>query len=445
MMPLNIYVEGNIQRRYKTSTNSFMGQHSNSLHFGLGETSNIIDSVCVEWPTGHKDVIYNIASNQTILIIEGESSGNIIVDEDVILLDPQVSDSTIFSDYTEDSNIDHIVRHQNFLGGGVAFFDIENDGDEDLYLTSGLGRDLIYRNDGNGEFTDITLGSGTQLSEVFYTNGVIAGDINNDGFTDLFVSTTGNMQEEFARNLLFLNNGNSTFTEIWLQQTEEDKAATLGASFIDYDLDGFLDIYVVNYVDEPGFLIDSTNTIIGFDHDCFENKMYRNRDGNFFFDDVSEALQLDDFGCALAVVNTDFDMDGDGDLLLANDFGEFIIPNGLYRNDSSTFTNVAEEWSANQGIYGMGIAVGDLDNDLDLDYYITNLGSNILLNREENQFNEIGAASNTQDTWVIEDSILSVSWGTSFIDYDNDRDLDLFIANGYVPGPSFIPTSINNK
>jgi len=440
-----IYAQGKTQLRNKTSTSSFMGQHSNTLHFGLGDYNGLIDSIKVQWPTGHIDVLYDQELNTSINIKEGQTTDSILVDEDVVLLNPSIIDSTLFLDYTAESNIAHVVRHQNFLGGGIAFFDLDNDGDEDVYITSGLGKDLLYRNDGTGVFTDITLGSGTHLSEIFYTNGVIAGDINNDGFTDLFVTTTGNQQEQFARNLLFLNNGNETFTEIWLQQTDDDKSASMGASFIDYDMDGYLDIYVVNYVEDPGFLYDSLGVIIGFDHDCFENKMYRNRDGSFYFDDVTLELQLDDYGCALAVLNTDFDMDGDGDLLLANDFGEFIIPNAMFRNDSLNFTNVSDQWGTNQGIYGMGIAVGDLNNDLDLDYYITNLGSNILLQREENQFVEIAESADVQDTWVIQDSILSVSWGTSFLDYDNDTDLDLFVSNGYVPGPNFIPTSVNNN
>ena len=441
---VTIYHGTKKQLVYKECAVSFLGQNSNTLHIGLGD-DELVDSIKVEWPTGHVDILTDVMANQKILITEGQTNGEIVVDHDVTLLYPPILNPTLFSDFTDSSGIDHFVRHTNFLGGGVAFLDFNNDGYEDLYFTSGRDQDQLYRNNGDGTFDNISATANIDLTGSFYTNGVISGDINNDGWTDLFIATTGNLQESFSRSLLYLNNGNETFTEAWLQQEDEDKSMTMGATFIDYDQDGFLDIYTINYVEDIGFLYDDMGVIIGFDHTCFENKMYRNRDGTFFFDDVSEELGLNDYGCALAVIATDYDNDGDSDLLLANDFGEFVLPNALYRNDSLLFTEVSAQWNADQAIYGMGIAAGDLNNDLDMDYYITNNGSNILLQQNLDQFDEIAATAGVQDQWVLQDSILSVSWGTSFIDYDNDSDLDLYVANGYVPGPAFLETSINNK
>jgi len=144
---------------------------------------------------------------------------------------------------------------------------------------------------------------------------------------------------------------------------------------------------------------------------------------------------------------TDFDFDGDVDILLANDFGEFHIPNKLYKNeiDEGIFVEVSEEWNANQQMYAMGIASADFELDGDLDYYITNFGKNALLVNDDDAFSELAVDLGVDDTWIIEDSIFSVSWGTAFFDFDNDLFSDLYVANGYVPGPGFLPSRVRNQ
>ena len=341
------------------------------------------------------------------------------------------------------ANIDHIFKTTASLGGGAAFFDADNDGDEDLYITAGERRDHFYVNNGDGTFTYNSVDAGFVITTLYYTTGVIAGDIDNDGFKDLFITTWYSDFEPAGKNLLFKNNGDGTFTEIWDQLSINDMVQTLGATFLDYDLDGLLDIYTVNYVKEPAFIYDDDNNIIGYDHECYANNLYHNL-GNGEFDEKAFALNIQDNGCGLATTASDFDMDGDMDILVANDFGEFVLPNQLYQYDSENgfYWSVASNLSADVAMYGMGIAVGDIDQDLDPDYYITNFGKNVLLKNNNSFFENITDATNTGNEWIVEDSTMTVSWGAAFLDIDNDTDLDLYVANGFIPSPDFLTSSI---
>ncbi|MDH3650053.1 MAG: CRTAC1 family protein, partial [Saprospiraceae bacterium] len=241
--------------------------------------------------------------------------------------------------------------------------------------------------------------------------------------------------------LLYLNQGDGTFREDGLRAGLLDQSWTMGAVLLDYNLDGFLDLYVINYIDEPAFGVDTITKQVTYEHLCFENKFYRNN-GDGSFREISRDLGLNDSGCGLAATATDFDMDGDIDLIVANDFGEFIVPNRLYRNDFPLdgFTEISSEAHMDIGIYAMGIAVGDYDNDLDLDYYFTNIGANSLLVNENGFFEDWAEQCGVQNTWVQEDLERTTGWGTIFADVDNDMDLDLFVSNGYVSSLDFNQT-----
>jgi len=350
-------------------------------------------------------------------------------------------------DIQEIAGINHTFQHETFIGGGAAFFDYDNDGDDDLYLTSGNRPDIFYENLGGGIFTEKTNEVGFFVARNYNTMGVIAGDIDNDGFKDLFVTTKQKLNGSFDKNLLFRNNGDGTFSDIWPADATNESTWSISATFLDYNLDGFLDIYVGNYVENSNLIRDEQDEVIGFGHTCFKNQLFKNR-GDGRFSDVAEALQLADTGCALAVTASDYDNDGDLDLMVANDFGPDIEPNRFFRNDLDLgrFTEIGNEVNANQAIYGMGFAVGDYDNDLDLDYYVTNNGNNLLLQNDNGQFTDAAISSKTDHTWnTIQDSILSVSWGCAFLDLDNDTDLDLYVANGFVPGPDYLPTNIEDN
>ena len=146
----------------------------------------------------------------------------------------------------------------------------------------------------------------------------------------------------------------------------------------------------------------------------------------------------------LASVFTDFDQDSDPDLMIANDFGEWVTPNRLFVNNypETSFTQQAETLGADPGIYGMGIAVGDIDLDGDFDYYITNLGRNVLLEHTPNGFTDISTEAGVEDTQF--QSLNTVGWGTVFEDINRDLYPDLFVSNGFIASLDFIATNPDN-
>lgn len=143
-------------------------------------------------------------------------------------------------------NIDHLHVEPQIMGGGAAFFDYNNDGFDDLYLTGGSEIDHFYENNGDGTFTEKAATVGLSITASHNTVGVATGDIDNDGFRDVFVTT-----DKFSANLLFRNNGDGTFTDISTSAGILHQAWSTSVSFGDYNLDGYLDIYVANYCDFP--------------------------------------------------------------------------------------------------------------------------------------------------------------------------------------------------
>ena len=346
------------------------------------------------------------------------------------------------TEITSQAGIESFYSAPTYMGGGAAFFDFDNDGDYDIWMAGGLNRDALYENMGDGQFTEIGGEAGLDATDMFVSTGVVTGDLNNDGFRDVVLTP-----HIGGHPLLFLNNGDKTFTEIsetaGLDQiVAQAHAAALG----DINKDGLLDIYIGTYTENLNFIYDADGNVIGFDHDCFDNQLYINN-GDLSFVEAAEAYGVKNNGCALATTFTDFDLDSDPDILIANDFGEWVTPNALYQNDypTGTYSNVSEATGMDVGIYGMGIAIGDYDQDMDLDYYITNLGRNALLENDgTGSFADRTTETATEDTYM-QDSLLAVGWGTAFVDMDNDTDLDLFVCNGYVPAAPFITNPEANK
>ena len=328
------------------------------------------------------------------------------------------------------------------MGGGCAFFDLNNDGFEDVYLTSARERDGLFLNDGTGSFTNITVAAGLQSTENIGSMGVVTGDIDNDGDRDIFVTT-----KKEQHSYLFLNNGDSTFTDISFSSgIAVDSSWGYTASFGDYNKDGFLDIYVGNYLDTIGFMLDSNSVITGYQHQCGANTLWLNN-GNLTFTNVANAVNADETGCNLSTVLTDYDHDQDMDIMNANDFGIWVSPNALLSNDypNNTFVDNSITANFNAAIYGMGIAVGDYDHDADLDYYITNIGRNLLhQNNGNGTFSAVDSAAGVSNTFVIQDSTYTTGWGTGFMDIDNDGFQDLMVANGYIQVIDLFETALND-
>ncbi len=349
-----------------------------------------------------------------------------------------------FAEISASKGIDHLYQQFASMGGGAVFFDYDNDGFEDIYITSGIGKDHLYKNLGNGSFSLIT-DNWLDITEQYFTTGVVSGDIDNDGFRDLFVTTWRgeNNQDELKRNLLFINNGDGTFSEQGVNYGLTLSSFSMGAAMLDYNNDGLLDIYTVNYIKKNEFLYDSSGEINGFNHDCYENHFYKNN-GDGSFSEISVSLGLNNEGCSLAVMPTDFDKDNDSDIYIANDFGEFVLPNALLKNNFplDSFTDDSIATNMDVGLYGMGIAYGDYDKDEDFDYYITNLGRNVLINNDGSQnFTDVSTSAGVENTYSEGSTTLfTTGWGTAFLDVNNDTWPDLFVANGRVPALDFIGT-----
>jgi len=340
----------------------------------------------------------------------------------------------LFIDVTQSAGIDHFQRSELHIGGGVAIFDMDNDGWEDIYLTGGEHRDKLYRNNGDGTFTEMAVDAGFGFTAAVTTFGVATGDVDNDGFRDVLILT-----EMPNANMLFLNNGDGTFTRSVMAFDFHTGQRSVSASFGDVNGDGFLDIYITNYVDVANVLFEGP-TPVGFNHVCFEDQLLLNN-GDGTFVEATALYGIDQQGCGLATALTDYDLDGHIDIMVVNDFGQWVIPNALYRNLSpdAVFEDVAPETGIDGGFYGMGVAIGDYDRDGDLDYYMTNIGANFLYRNDGGLFTEVAS-----DAGVINDSVNGLNttgWGCFFFDADNDGWQDLFVANGEIPAAQFIANS----
>jgi len=314
-----------------------------------------------------------------------------------------------FTEVALNAGIDHVHKIGDFQGGGgAAVFDYDNDGLEDLYLTSGRNRDHLYKNNGNGTYTEVGIQAGLGYTGSVYTMGVIAGDIDNDGDRDLFITTRGPADnfEYNLPNLLYQNNGDGTFTDISAMAGIVDTAYSTSAAFGDINEDGYLDIFVGNFfpqvveevVDSLGHFYPTTGYISGSANFLYLNK----RDGSFL--EAANLMGVQDSGCVWAVRFTDFDHDTNADLYIGNDFGVPLnTPNTLFQNTNPPFplTDISVSSGADKYMASMGIAVGDYDENGFLDYYVTNAGTNVLLrNNGDGTFDDVAEAVGVGSTYI---------------------------------------------
>jgi hypothetical protein len=341
-------------------------------------------------------------------------------------------------------------------GGGIAWFDYDNDDYPDLFFVNGstfedwrLGTSppsLLYHNNGNGTFSDMSAGSG--LDHTGWGMGVCAADYDNDGNTDLYVTYYGG-------NVLYRNLGSGKFRDMTKQAGAPGRGWGMGCAFGDYDNDGYLDLYVANYVDvditqlgEPGSLLNCTYR--GIATFCGPRGFAGGRDilyhnnGDGTFTDVTEKAGIDPgsyFG--LGVVMGDYNRDGRLDIYVAND----STPSALYQNNGDgTFTDVGPQsgtaYSADgQEQAGMGVEFGDYDNDGLLDLVKGNFSDDT-----KNLYHNNGDGTFTDQTYFA--GIGGVAWlfttfGAEFLDYDNDGWKDILLANGQTfPQMDKYPTGI---
>jgi tetratricopeptide (TPR) repeat protein len=375
-------------------------------------------------------------------------------DETNIAVSPQPASSPAFVDVTADVGIGHlhhrpvldeklsnIMSWMASVGATVASVDYDRDGWIDLYMTDARKGEpnRLYHNNGDGSFSDAGPGSG--IAEVNGDAGTsmdaVFADYDGDGWPDLYLVRWG-------RDALYRNQGNGTFQEVTseLFRTHEgapgmDWANGNAVIFLDYDLDGRLDIFVGNYF-SPVDLWHLRDTLVM--HDSFETA--RNGGPNFLFHqeadgrfrEVAVQLALDDTGWALAVGSADVDNDGWPDIYVANDFG----PDRLYLNNrDGSFTNASSTAIGHDTKKGMNVDFGDFNNDGWLDIFVSNITTAEYLQEggmlwHNNGVGESGNLTLTDISLEAGTYDGGWGWGAKFFDYDNDGDLDLVGTNGFI-------------
>ncbi|MCF6295130.1 MAG: VCBS repeat-containing protein [Flavobacteriaceae bacterium] len=271
--------------------------------------------------------------------------------------------------YTESFN-PYIYR--NFYnGGGVAIGDINNDGLEDIYFTGNMVDNKLYLNKGNWQFEDITLKAQVSCPDVWST-GVTFVDINGDGFLDIYVCKSGKPGGSNRHNELFINNGDLTFTESSKEYGLDVEGLSIHAAFFDYDKDGDLDCYILNNsIKSIGAydLIKDQRTIP--DETGGGNKFFRNDNGKFTDITVEAGIYTSKIGFGLGITLGDFNNDDWTDIFISNDFFE---KDYLYINDTKGgFKEQLEDYFESISMGSMGADLADLDNDLRTDLLVTEM------------------------------------------------------------------------
>lgn len=359
---------------------------------------------------------------------------------------------------TYENNITTNINMYN--GGGLAIADVNNDGRPDIYFICSNGKNRLYLNEGNLKFKDITEASGLASEEGFET-AATAVDINADGWLDFYVCRGGVENNEMRRNKLYVNNGDLTFTERASEYGLDDQSASTGANFFDYDNDGDLDCYVLNYPTEAIYTnkIESRLGDDGKYHPVLvpraqydTHRFYRNDGGKFT--DVSKQAGIWNLAYGLSVSVSDINRDGWPDIYVGNDF---VQPDLLYiNNKNGTFTDRLDEYFRHCTQHTMGTDLTDFDNDGLVDLYAVDmLAAN---NYRQKSF----LATNTQSkhTAMVQNGYFEPvvrnvlqrnngngtfsdiacmagvfetdwSWSGLLFDMDNDGLRDLHVTNGY--------------
>ncbi len=339
-------------------------------------------------------------------------------------------------DFVHSIGADHLNNIVESVGGGAAFLDYDQDGYMDIYTCSGtwvkgfsksekpekLPKNHLYRNKQDGTFEDVTVKAG--VGGPWYSMGVTVGDFNNDGYPDIYVSNNGS-------NTLYKNNGDGTFKDITKRAKVGGDKCSVGAVWLDYDNDGLLDLYVGNYLNfDPEYKYYYAPD--GFPgplaYDSQKDVLYHNQ-GDGIFEDVTEKMGIIDIdGRAMGVGAADYDDDGFVDIYVANDH----TVNFMWHNDQGKgFTDRGVMSGtgfsqAGEATVSMSVDFADYNGDELLDMFISddnycslykNLGNGVF--SDKSYFSGISVASGQ-----------FVGWSSSFFDYDNDGDVDIFKSNG---------------
>jgi enediyne biosynthesis protein E4 len=379
-----------------------------------------------------------------------------------------------FVNKVQDEEEFNILTYRNFYnGGGVAIGDINNDSLPDVFLTSNMGKNVLYLNKGNWKFEDISAKAGIEGTKAWST-GVAMADVNADGWLDIYVCNSGDVKGDNKENELFINNHDLTFAEKGKEYNLNNKGFSTHASFFDYDLDGDLDCYILNNSFVDPSKIKVYGSVREEVDDLGGDKLYRN-DGNVFTDVTLDAgIYSSKIGFGLGVSVSDVNNDQLPDIYISNDFWERDY---LYINQGKgKFKEQLTELLSICSVSSMGADIADINNDGNPEIFTTDMlaGDNyrlkamtlfdayhleglkfrgsyhyqilqncLHLNNGNLDFQEIASLSGVSSTdW---------SWGALIFDFENDGFKDIFVSNGitkdimYVDFTDFISDKDNVK
>ncbi|MEO6190436.1 MAG: FG-GAP-like repeat-containing protein, partial [Saprospiraceae bacterium] len=358
----------------------------------------------------------------------------------------------------EDEEINYLHYGYIYNGAGVAVGDINNDGLADLYFSSNLEFNKLYLNLGNLKFKDITESANVDGGQG-YKSGVTMVDINQDGWLDIFVCKTAIKDSSFRTKMLYINNGNGTFTEKAKEYGLDDQSYTTQAYFFDSDLDGDLDVYFVNhpmnFEDNNYIKPNILNSHLGKSKNLqyISDRLYENRNGKFF--DISLQANILNEAFGLSAVIGDFNQDNLPDIYVANDF---LQPDYLYINQGKNkFKEQFSEYFQHCPFSSMGTDYADINNDGCLDLISVDMTPSdnyrqkmLLMTQNYDRYElmikselkaqfsinslQLGSCGHTFSdiAFLTKTAYTDWSWTPLIADFDNDGNKDIFITNGYL-------------
>lgn len=368
-------------------------------------------------------------------------------------LQPSSQTGITFNNKVEDTKEFNVFKYRNFYnGGGVAIGDVNNDGKPDVFFTANQGSNKLYINKGNWQFEDITEKAGVKGIHKWHT-GVTMVDINGDGWLDIYICNSGDINGDDKANELYINQKDGTFKEEAHEYGLDDKGLSTQAVFFDYDHDGDLDCFILNNSYRPIESFGYQRNVRNVRDPRGGHRLYRNDNGKFT--DVSAQANIygSEIGFGLGVTVGDLNNDGWEDMYVSNDFFEHDY---MYINQhNGTFKEVSDDAMGHMSLASMGSDMADINNDGRLDVFTTDMlpeddirlktttkfddydvynaklkndfhhqfTSNCLqLNNGDGTFSEIAQYAGIEATdW---------SWGALCFDFNNDGWKDLMVCNG---------------
>jgi hypothetical protein len=372
-----------------------------------------------------------------VMLLILRSSVDAFADSPILLHDVTKETGITFVHTDGGSGLHYVMET---VSAGLALFDYDGDGDIDIYFLNGAPlkgtevkvapENALYRNEGNWKFTDVTEKAG--VGDRGYGLGVAVGDYDNDGDPDIYLNNYG-------PNVLYSNNGDGTFTDV-TKKAGVDNGFQVGAGtcFLDMDKDGDLDLYVSIYLEfsyEKHITLTTKGVPVYANPRFYPPKhdfLYRNN-GDGTFTDVSQSSGIGNHaGWGMGMVCGDYDNDGDTDIFIGNDVAE----NFLFQNDGTgKFEEVGLMTATAYDLHGdeqgsMGVDCGDYDNDGFLDFYVTSYQGQLATlyrNLGNGMFEDV-----TLVTGSGVGTLPHVTWGNSFVDFDNNGFRDIFVACGHL-------------